>query len=34
METHAMIRVHCKKDKVFRIEDYSAPSQGSVPGPK
>ena len=34
METHAMIRVHCKKDKVFRIEDYSDPSQGSVPGPK
>ena len=34
METHSMIRVYCKKDKVFRIEDYSDPSQGSVPGPK
>ena len=31
METHAMIRVYCRKDKVFRIEDYSDPSQGSVP---
>ena len=34
METYAMIRVHCKKYKVFRIEDYSDPSQGSVPAPK
>jgi len=34
METYAMIRVYCKKDKVFRIEDYSDPSQGAVPGPK
>ena len=31
METHAMIRVYCRKDKVFRIEDYSDPRQGSVP---
>ncbi len=34
METYAMIRVYCKKNKVFRIEDYSDPSQGAVPGPK
>ncbi len=31
METHAMIRVYCKNDKIYRIEDYSDPAQGSVP---
>ena len=34
METHAMIRVYCKNNKIYRIEDYSDPAQGSVPNLK
>ena len=31
METYAMIRAYCCDGKVYRIEDYSDPQQGSVP---
>ena len=31
METYAMIRLYCRNETIYRIEDYSDPAQGSVP---